>query len=131
MSEQEYKINEPVTTKECKYCHQNFIVGHSDNLKFVLLTPTLQNHFSVSKQCYDESKKEHEKQKQDQEREKVIKSVEIKPGSGYGIVMMTELMKKVENIEFNNAQTINALRAIADSLTLIKKLLELKQEGTA
>jgi len=128
MSEQEYKINEPVTTKECKYCHQNFIVGHSDNLKFVLLTPTLQNHFSVSKQCYDESKKEHEKQKQDQEREKVIKSVEIKPGSGYGIVMMTELMKIVKSLDdattVNNVAVLKRLNEIDEKLTGIEKMIE-------
>jgi len=128
MSEQEYTLNDPPATKECKYCHKIFYVGHSKRFPFVLLTFKGENHFNLSPSCYDEFKKDQASQKQEQEKEKLIKSVEIKPGSGYGIVMMTELMKVVKSLDdattVNNVAVLKRLNEIDAKLDGIGKMIE-------
>ncbi|TVL96758.1 MAG: hypothetical protein CV087_23300 [Candidatus Brocadia sp. WS118] len=116
----QYEVTIPPATKECNFCHKPFIVGHSDTLKFVLLTEKLENHFTVSKECYEQFKAAQEK--------KIESLPAIKLGAKYQHVKVDELLKIVKSLDdattVNNMAVLKRLNEIDEKLTGIEKMIE-------
>jgi len=120
MTAEQYEVTIPPSTKECNYCHKPFIVGHSEKLKFVLLTEKLENHFQVSKECYDQFKASQEK--------KIEALPSIKLNAKYQHVKVDELLKIVKSMDdamtLNNLAILKRLNEIQEKQDGIEKMLE-------
>lgn len=116
----QYEVTIPPATKECNFCHKPFIVGHSETLKFVLLTEKLENHFQVSKECYEQFKASQEK--------KIEALPAVKLGAKYQHVKVDELLKIVKSLDevtaVNNVAMLKRLSEIDAKLDDIEKMIE-------